>query len=403
MDRTMRFIGIGLGFIALIIMYLDRTALSYAIQPLETTFHLNNADFGLISSAFGFGFIIMIIIGGVLADHHGARKIWSLFAIMWSVACILLGSAIGFYSLFIYRLLLGAAEAPGFPCYMRVIVDWFPQRQRTRAFALASSAVAFSSVVGAPLTTHLIVRFNWRITFYILGALGIIWALVWYTFYRDNLKKALPPKKITWKFLLFTPTLLANQTAFFVFSYVQFFALVWLPGYLLQIYHLPLTQVGLFLIVPWLTAGVFLILGGILSDILLTKTQSLRISRSYLILVCQLLSGICFIIVLIKPSLTSALIFMSLGLGFNNMPTSSMGIINADLAEARASSSLGVMNFAFGVASIISPVITGFMSTWTGNFNSAIFLMVILIFISILTVFFFHKPKSIGTNPISRS
>ncbi|HVV69704.1 MAG TPA: MFS transporter [Gammaproteobacteria bacterium] len=400
MNYSMRTIGVGLGFTALIIMYLDRSALSYAITLIETTFHLSNADFGLISSAFGFGYIVMIVMGGVLTDRYGARRIWPLFAVAWSVACILLGTATGFWTLFIFRLLLGAAEAPGFPCYMRVLVDWFPPQQRARAFGVASSAVAFASVVGAPLTTRLIVGLNWRITFFILGMLGIIWAGVWYALYRDHPKPSVSrtevttnqPSQTTWKFLLFNPSLISNNAAFFVFAYVQFFALTWLPGYLQQLYGLQLKQVGLFLIAPWLTAGVFLILGGILSDKLLEKTQSLRIARSYVILTCQLLSALCFIIVIWKHSLVLSLIFMSLGIGFNNMPGAVLGTVNADLTEDRASTSNGIMNFAFGIASVVSPLITGFLSTWTGSFNSAIFLMIFLFFMSILGLLLFHHP-----------
>ncbi|MHB1948556.1 MAG: MFS transporter [Gammaproteobacteria bacterium] len=76
-----------LNFFAIIINYLDRTALSYAVTPLESQFGLNNSDFGIIAAAFGVGYLIMTVIGGILVDQFGARKIWSGFAILWSLAC----------------------------------------------------------------------------------------------------------------------------------------------------------------------------------------------------------------------------------------------------------------------------------------------------------------------------
>ena len=69
-----RWLMIGLAFIATIINYLDRTALSYAITPIEQTFHLTNTDFGLIAAAFGVGYLLMTTIGGILVDKFGANK-----------------------------------------------------------------------------------------------------------------------------------------------------------------------------------------------------------------------------------------------------------------------------------------------------------------------------------------
>src|SRR5579871_349849 len=70
-----RWIVITLTFFAIIINYLDRTALSYAVTPLESQFGLNNSDFGIIAAAFGVGYLIMTVIGGILVDQFGARKI----------------------------------------------------------------------------------------------------------------------------------------------------------------------------------------------------------------------------------------------------------------------------------------------------------------------------------------
>ncbi len=61
--KNYRWCVIGLVFIALIITYLDRMALSYAITPLESQFGLTNAAFGIIAAGFGVGYLIMTVIG----------------------------------------------------------------------------------------------------------------------------------------------------------------------------------------------------------------------------------------------------------------------------------------------------------------------------------------------------
>jgi len=404
-----RWIIIALAFLAIIINYLDRTALSYAITPLQETFNLNNADFGLIASAFGIGYLIMTVGGGILVDKFGTRKIWSIFAIIWSCACILIGFATGFIWLFIFRLTLGIAEGPGFPALTRVCADWLPLNERARALAFGLAAVPFASVIGAPLISHLIAFVGWRSMFWILGVFGILWGFLWYALFRDRPKESqyvsteelayihlehganLQKEKTSWHFILFNRTLMINNYAFFAFGYLLFFAITWLPGYLEQTYHLHIKSVGWFLILPWLTATLFILLGGIICDKLWQKTQSIRISRSHIIWICQILSVICFIPVIFSPSLTVSLICISLGVGFGLMPNAAFYAINADLAFDKAATSLGVMDAFFALAGIIAPALTGWLTHFSGNFSSAFILVMLLTFSSSLLIVIYQK------------
>lgn len=388
---------ITLSFIAIIVTYLDRTALSYAITPLETLFHLSNADFGTIAAAFGIGYMIMTVGGGVLVDKYGARKTWSISAVCWSIACGMIGFATGFAWLFIFRLLLGLTEGPSFPSFTRVAADWLPQAERARALAFGLAAVPLASVVGAPIISHLIVHVGWRCMFVLLGILGIVWSIIWYVMFRDrpadshkvsaaelqhiehglatHPNMATATEKTSWKFMLFNRALLVNNYAFFAFGYLLFFAITWLPGYLEQTYHLQVKEVGWFLVLPWLTAAILIMVGGSLSDWLWKKTASLRIARSHLIWISQLLSAVAFIPVVFCHSLVIAIIGISLGVGFGMMPNAAFYAINADLARDRAATSLGIMDCAFAAAGILAPFITGMLSNITGNFSAAILLM----------------------------
>jgi MFS transporter, ACS family, hexuronate transporter len=400
-QNRMPFFAVGAAFVAVIIAYLDRSVLAYAILPIEKEFGFSNAGFGLILAAFGLGFTLMVITGGVLVDHFGARKIWSLAAVGWSVVCLLMGFAVGFWSLLIFRVLLGVTESPAFPAFLRVVLDWFPLRQRARASAVGSSAVAFSSVVGAPVSAYLILTIGWRGTFWVLGTVGILWAIFWYWLYRDKTRLESSSSSATqrqaspetWRFILFNPTILSNNVAFFVFGYTQFFALTWLPGYLEQTYGMALKQIGWFMTLPWMVATLFLLWGGVLSDQLWKKTHSLRVSRSFLIGLGQTLSAACFIPVILWHSVPIALIFMSLAIGFNNLPASAFAVVNADLVPTRVATSSGLMNFCFGLAGILSPFLTGLLSTWTGSFKAPIVLMIVLILTSVMGILFFHHPE----------
>lgn len=409
-----RWLMIALAFFAIIITYMDRTALSYAIVPIEENFKLNNADFGMIAAAFGFGYIVMSVGGGVLVDKYGSRRIWSLFAVLWSVASALMALVTGFYYLFFLRVLLGLTEGPSFPSFKRVVTDWLPISERARGLAIGLAAVPLASVIGSPFISYLIAAFGWRAMFVILGISGIVWAFIWYCVFRDQpsqdkkmsaaellyiqkeleISPQLIKPKTTWRYLLNNRALIINNYAFFSFGYLLFFAINWLPGYLQQSYGINVKQVGWFLVIPWGTAAVLMVLGGIISDWVWKKTYRIRLARSYLIAICQFLSAIFFIPAALSHSLPMAIVFLSLGLGFGMMPNAALYAINGDLAHDRAATSLGIMICCSSVASILSPFLTGWLSHLTGNFVAAISLLVGFSFSSALIVFLFQHPDS---------
>lgn len=407
--KSFRWVIVTLVFIATIINYIDRTALSYAITPLEQTFKLTNTDFGIVAAAFGLGYLFMTVVGGVLVDTFGARKIWSVFAIFWSFSCALIGLATGFVWIFIFRLLLGLSEGPSFPALTRVAADWLPLKERARALAVGLAAVPFASVLGAPFISHLIVVTGWRLMFILLGLLGIIWAIIWYIIFRDQPADCkyvtadelqhiqyehaiLKSKtKTSWRFILFNRSLVVNNYAFFSFGYLLFFAITWLPGYLEQTYHLKIKEVGWFLLLPWLTATILILVGGFLSDWLMEKTKSIRIARSHLIWICQIISAVCFIPLLFTHSLIIVAVSISLGVGFGLMPNAAFYAINTDLAYDRAATSLGVMDCAFAAAGIVAPLLTGWLATLTGNFSAAFILLIVLTFSSALAIVLWQK------------
>ncbi|NJL71539.1 MAG: MFS transporter [Candidatus Competibacteraceae bacterium] len=85
-------------------------------------------------------------------------------------------------------------------------------------------------------------------------------------------------------------------------------------------------------------------IAGYISDLLWVKTGSMRIARSHMIWICQLLSAISFVPILYSPSFEWAIFFLSLGLGFGLMPNASFYAINTDLAKDKAATSLGLMD-----------------------------------------------------------
>lgn len=402
-----------LAFCGLIICILDRSALSYAIKALETEFHFNNTHFGFLSSAFSVGYLVLVFLGGFMVDKFGARKVWSITGIIWSIATLLMGFSTGLIMVFLLRLICGMAEGPTGPCIMKSVTAWLPFKERSRALALIIAANPFASVIGAPLCSYLLVKFNWKVMFFVLGIAGIIWGIIWLIVYRDEPAKssftskeelayikngqfksnsAHPGANQGWGFILKSRTLLINNYAFFAFGYLLFFGYSWLPGYLMQTHGMDLKQLGTLLMLPWLAAAIAMLICGFLSDWLWHKTKSLKISRSLPIGACLLLGAICFLPVVASNNITIVFTFLSLGLGFGLAPSSCFYSLNGDIAGDRSAISAGIMVACLAFAGIIAPIITGFLSSLSGSFNSAIYIMLIINISAGLLVIFGQTP-----------
>ncbi|MDZ4834620.1 MAG: MFS transporter [Candidatus Melainabacteria bacterium] len=425
-STSYRWVIIALAFIITLVNYMDRSALSYAIGPLKDEFHITDTQYGYVASAFAVGYMIMTTGGGMMVDRWGAHKVWAGAALMWSLCTAMLGLAANLPLLFAFRTLLGLAEGPHFPALTRVVADWLPSNERARATAIGLAAVPLANVIGAPLITNLITTFGWKVMFAILGSFGIVWAVAWWFAFRDypESSKLVGDKELmyirgtatadrsrtsaeirshelaagttTWRFMLLNRSLMANNYAFFAFGYTLFFALTWLPGYFKMQFGLNLKEIGIFLIAPWLTAAILLALAGFLSDWLWQKTGSMRVARSHMIWICQLISGICFIPMLfLGNDLNASLIMISLGIGFGLMPNACFYALNCDLAKDRAATSLGLMDSFFALAGILAPSLTGWLSDLTGSFNAAFALLIFFTLTSVAAVLIFQKPDQI--------
>src|SRR5437868_322089 len=113
-------------FINVVINYMDRTNISVAATVLTKDFNLSSVELGLIFSAFGWTYMGLQIPGGILTDHLGARLLYTLSLIGWSLSTLLQGFVNGFAMLFGLRLATGALEAPAYPINNRVVTGWFP-------------------------------------------------------------------------------------------------------------------------------------------------------------------------------------------------------------------------------------------------------------------------------------
>ena len=403
-------------FFITLVNFIDRSAISFVIEPLKKEFGFTDTQFGMILSAFGVGYVLLTVVGGWLVDVWGTRVIWPIAAISWSLCVAFLGFATGFWGFIVIRFLLGVTEGPHFPAMSSSIRNWLTPNERARALSFGLVAIPLSSCIGAPIISYLVANYGWREMFFTVGSIGVLWGVVWYYMFtnspndsprvnalekeyiatsqaeekaKEDLKKG---ATVDWRFILTHPSLIANNIGYFAFGYMLFFATLWLPGYFLHQHGLNLKSVGWYLTIPWLCAAVFMKLGGVISDSLYKKTGSGRIARAHLIWVSQLLAGICFIMLSYTYTLGMSIFFLSLGLGFGFMSQPAFFSVNIDIAKERAGTAQGVTSSCLSLAGIIAPVLTGWLIDQTGHYQGAFMLLAGIMGFAVITVILFHHP-----------
>ncbi|MBO0875201.1 MAG: MFS transporter, partial [Pseudonocardia sp.] len=187
MRTNFRWITIALIVSLIVINYIDRSAVSFAVRPLSEAFGLNAAAYGIISGVFSVGYMVFALLSGPFVDRFGPRNVLLCAILIWSVATALTPLAGGFVGLLLVRILLGAGEAPGFPAATRVASRWLRGTERGKALALIGGvAVSGSLLISGPIVTQLIHAIGWRGMFWILAILGLVWAGVAFASLRNT-------------------------------------------------------------------------------------------------------------------------------------------------------------------------------------------------------------------------
>lgn len=408
-----RWVIVTLLFAITVINYIDRSAISYAAPDITAEFGLTAAQMGLILGAFGVGYFVTTLVGGIATDRFGAKIVMGLAALAWTLSIGLTGLAIGFLMLYVARVGLGLAEGPSFPALTGAISRWLPSSERATALAGSLVAVPVSLAIGAPLVSWLITFAGWRATFFVLTALGLLWVPLWLWLFKDDPARSpfvskteretiaagrveepgLGASAPSMKRVVFTtPTLLANYWAFFVFGYFLFFFLTWMPSYLHDRFGLQIITVGFLAAIPWLASALAMLVVAHLSDKVYARTQSLRKARSYQIAATQVVAALAVIPVALIDNLVVAMAGLTFAVAATMAANAAYFAINIDLLPRRPAPALGVMDACFAAAGFAAPVITGYVFHASGSFTAAFLLMAVLAGSSVLVVLLAHHP-----------
>src|SRR6202163_1231808 len=168
-----------------LITYLDRVNISTAAPVISKEFGFDNIAMGYIFSAFVWAYALFQVPGGWLSDRFGARKVLGSIVAYWSIMTAVTCAAFSSTSFIVVRFLFGVGEAGAFPGATRAMQLWSPREERGFVQGITHSASRLGAAIAPPIVVLIMTTLGWQAVFYICGAVGIVWSLLWYLAYRN--------------------------------------------------------------------------------------------------------------------------------------------------------------------------------------------------------------------------
>jgi ACS family hexuronate transporter-like MFS transporter len=271
-------------FAATVINYVDRQVLSVLAPVLTKELQLSPTQYANILQGFLIAYTVMYVVSGIIVDRWGTRIAMTAFMTWWSISNMLHAFATSALGLGAFRVLLGIGEPGNFMAASKAISEWYPPKERGFMNGVTQSGAAVGAIIAAPLIVGFYELFGWRSAFVITGAAGLVWLIGWLWLYRlpgthplittDELRliresDATPgpaARRMRWLDLLRFPQTWGLFWSRFLSDPVWWFYLFWLPKYLVEQRGFSMTQIGLLAWLPYLTADLGSIFGGLFRD-----------------------------------------------------------------------------------------------------------------------------------------
>lgn len=332
--KNLRWLIVGLLFVATALSFLDRQVLSISILKIQNDLDVTNVQYGWINTGFLISYALMFSLGGWLIDRFGTRIGLAVSVGLWSLSSALHGVVQSAWHLATTRFFLGIGEGGCFPGAAKGVTEWFPKKHRALAMGIAIGGAALGAVIAPPLTVYLNSIFGWRGTFVATGIMGGIWVILWMIFFHKPKKSPFITRKelaeieneslvkehqkersvkvtVPLRQILRTREAWGLISMRFLLDPVFYFFMFWIPKYLSEERGVSFERIGELFWIPFFALGISNIIGGGVSDRLIKSGLSVNRAR-------KLVMGLAALLTMVAPltvfasSAEIAILFMSL-------------------------------------------------------------------------------------------
>jgi len=386
-------------------LYLHRYTFALIKPSLIREWGLDEAELGLLDSAFSLCYSVFQFPLGLLADFSGAHLFLGGMILLWSVALGLHAWAPSLKVLQLARALFGLGQAAAFASVARITRTWFPGSVRTTVQGWVGVFFGRMGGMSANLLFALllvgVIGFGWRTAIYLFAVAGLIHGLAFLFLFRNSPRKHPrvntaeadlieevaphspdrdapesttanePPRKRMALGEMFGRMSLRSILNLLCLNLQSMLSTIadnifsnWIPLFLAVEHGLKFKEMGIYSALPLLGGALGGVTGGWLNDRLISKTGNRRFARSSVGLVGKGLAGLLIFTALTfyydDPYVFCTFLFFVKFFGDWSL-ASGWGTVTEIGGKATASV-FAFNNSVAGIGAIIAPVMYGFLA-----------------------------------------
>ncbi|WBQ16771.1 MFS transporter [Sphingobium yanoikuyae] len=384
-DRASRYRWLicGLLFAATAINYVDRQMIGVLKPVLQAELGWRESDYANIifwfQCAYALGFLAM----GRFMDRVGARIGYAAAFTFWTLAHAAHGLVSGIAQFIAVRFALGIGEAGNFPAGLKVVAEWFPQKERALAIGLFNAGANVGAIATPLIVPAITIAYGWRAAFIVTGLASLVWVAAWLFIYRrpedharvspgelayirsDPVRASAP---IPWSRLFTIRQTWAYALPKFCIDPIWWMFLFWLPDFLGKRYGLDLKSFGPPLVVIYLMSDAGSVLGGWASSRLIARGWSVNAARKATLLACAL-AVLPVVTVQSIDNLWAAVLLIGLATAGHQAFSANILTLPSDLfPRAAVGSVVGIGGTAGAIGGMLIAQFVGYVLDMTGSY-----------------------------------
>jgi ACS family tartrate transporter-like MFS transporter len=404
-----------------IVAYLDRINIGFAALTMNTALAITSAQFGLLAGIFFWGYFFFEIPSNLLLHKIGARTWIARILVSWGIVAMLTGAAHSVVQLYVFRFLLGVAEAGFFPGIILYLTYWFRQREQAQVIALFMTALPISSILGAPVSgfildhVHWLAISSWRWLLILEGLPAVVCGVLTFfllpsrpleaTFLTEDEKVwitaelACEERMKTSEHVISALRALVHRRVWhlacilFTFDIGLYTMSVWMPQAVKSLPSRPTnTVVGLLVMVPHLV--------GLMAMILVSRSSDRRLERRYHAATPLIVGGIALVLLgtTSSPFLSIAL-WSLVAMGVYSFFGPFFSLPSEFLVGFSAASGIALINSVGNLGGFVGPSAVGAVANVAGGLYGGLSLIGVSLFVSATLVLLL--PEKGRQSPVS--
>lgn len=385
-----------------IAIWIYRTILNPLLPLLKTEFGIeSDATIGLISTAYFFGYTVMQIPSGILADKVGRKKIMIPGFLLFAIGPILIGVTPIFSLVIVASVIAGIGSGAYYGTAYATSSETIPEEKRGFSTAIINSGSAVGMTIGLLGASWFVLDmgFNWRILLFISAAIIVVMAIVFGLVLKEkprskNVKetnKEDAEDKVSLKVLLSESRILSAYLLYFATCYAYYMIVTWLPAFLQQERGFEGSAIGLASSLVAIAAIPGALIFSKFSDMYANKKLSFIISLEIAVVL------VVFLIVTVTQNwLVVAMLILYGLLGKLAVEPILISHMSTIAPKKGYGTFFGFFNFFGMSSSIVAPFLTGLIADATGSRVIAFYIAAVILIIAIIFFAIANRKKTTG-------